>query len=84
MVSGAAAHLVIIYISNSLPWPLPHGSVVYIQSDNRLLVMPLPVLEMAFSTAAMPSLAALRELGRIGELKEAQAHRRTLFAATPP
>ncbi len=37
---------------------------MYIQSDNRLLEMPLAVLVMAVFTVAMPSLTALR--GRAG------------------
>ncbi|MCP4687809.1 MAG: murein biosynthesis integral membrane protein MurJ [Desulfobacterales bacterium] len=85
MVLGAAAYQIGIFISNSLAWTLPHGSVMYIQSANRLMEMPLAILVMAVSTAALPSLAALHGQGRTKELKEAYAHalRLSLFVATP-
>ncbi len=58
---------------------------MYIQSANRLLGMPLALLVMAVSTAAMPNLAALRGQGSMAALKEAYAYSLplTLFVAAP-
>ncbi|MCP4600598.1 MAG: murein biosynthesis integral membrane protein MurJ [Proteobacteria bacterium] len=85
MVFGAAAYQVGIFVSYSLAWTLPDGSVMYINSANRLVELPLAVLVMAISTAALPSLAALRGKGKTDEMKETYNHslRLALFVATP-
>ncbi len=85
MVFGTAAYQVGIFFSYSLAWTLPHGSVMYINSANRLVELPLAVLVMAISTAALPSLAALRGQGKTDEMKATYSHslRLALFVATP-
>ncbi len=85
MIFGAAAYQVGIIFSNSLAWTLPHGSVMYIYAANRMMELPLAVLVMAISTAALPSLAALRGQGKTDEMKQAYGHalRLALFVATP-
>jgi putative peptidoglycan lipid II flippase len=85
MVIGAAAYQAGIIFNTSLAWTLPHGSVMYINSVNRLVELPLAVLVMAVSTAALPSLAALRAKGKADEMKRAYTHalRLALFVSTP-
>lgn len=85
MVFGAAAYQVGLFIANALAWSLGDGAVMYIQLSSRLLELPLAVLVMAISTAALPSLAALRGQGKLDEMKETFGHslRLTLFVATP-
>lgn len=85
MVFGAAAYQVGLFISNSLASTLGHGAVTYIQFSTRLMELPLAVLVMAISTAALPSLSALRGQGKIEEMKKTFDHslRLALFVSTP-
>jgi putative peptidoglycan lipid II flippase len=85
MVFGAAAYQVGLFLSNTFASALGTGAVTYIQFAARLMEFPLAVLVMAISTAALPSLAALRGEGRIDEMKAVYAHalRLALFVATP-
>lgn len=85
MVFGAAAYQVGIFISASFASTLGHGAVTYIQFATRLMELPLAVLVMAISTAALPSLAALKGQGEIEEMKAVYNHalRLALFVATP-
>ncbi len=85
MVFGTAAYIIGIYINTRLAWTLPDGSVMYITFANRLVEAPLAILVMAISTAALPSLAALRGQGKMDEMKAAYNHslRLALFVATP-
>lgn len=85
MVFGAAAYQVGLFISANLASTLGHGAVTYIQFATRLMELPLAVLVMAISTAALPSLAALRGQGRNDEMKQTYGHalRLALFVTTP-
>jgi putative peptidoglycan lipid II flippase len=85
MVFGAAAYQVGLFISNSFASTLGHGAVTYIQFSARLMEFPLAVLVMAISTAALPSLAALRGKGEMEEMKGVYMHalRLALFVTTP-
>ena len=85
MVFGAAAYQVGIFISASFASTLEHGAVTYIQFATRLMELPLAVLVMAISTAALPSLAALKGKGEMDEMKSVYGHalRLALFVATP-
>lgn len=85
MVIGAAAYQVGIIFNTSMAWTLPHGSVMYINSVNRVVELPLAVLVMAISIAALPSLAKLRGQGRDSELLDAYRHalKLALFVSTP-
>lgn len=85
MVFGAAAYQVGLFVSSSLASTLGHGAVTYIQFSSRFLELPLAVLVMAISTASLPSLAGLREKGRLDEMKATYTHslRLALFVATP-
>ena len=81
MVIGAAAYQFGIIFNNSLAWTLPHGSVMYINSANRLIELPLAVLVMAISIAALPSLASLRGAGKTDEMLGAYRHALSLALA---
>jgi putative peptidoglycan lipid II flippase len=85
MVFGAAAYQVGLFISNTFASQLGHGAVTYIQFSARLMEFPLAVLVMAISTAALPSLAALRGQGEMEEMKGVYMHalRLALFVTTP-
>ncbi len=85
MVIGAAAYQAGIIFNTSLAWTLPHGSVMYINSVNRLVELPLAVLVMAISIASLPSLAALRSRRDNDKVKETYRYalRLALFVATP-
>ncbi|MDD5306992.1 MAG: murein biosynthesis integral membrane protein MurJ [Deltaproteobacteria bacterium] len=85
MVFGAAAYQVGLFISSTLASSLGPGSVTYIQFATRLMELPLAVLVMAISTAALPSLAAMRGEGRMDDLKRTYGHslRLALFVSTP-
>jgi putative peptidoglycan lipid II flippase len=85
MVIGAAAYQAGIIFNTSLAWTLPHGSVMYINSVNRLVELPLAVLVMAISVASLPSLSALRSRGEHREMKETYRYslKLALFVATP-
>jgi putative peptidoglycan lipid II flippase len=85
MVFGAAAYQVGLFVSNSFASTLGHGAVTYIQFSARLMEFPLAVLVMAISTAALPSLAALRGKGEMEEMKGVYMHalRLALFVTTP-
>ncbi len=85
MVLGAVAYQVSLFISVHLASTLGHGAVTYIQFSTRLTELPLAVLVMAISTAALPSLAALRGQGRMDEFKATYSHslRLALFVTTP-
>jgi putative peptidoglycan lipid II flippase len=85
MVFGAAAYQVGLFVSANLASTLGHGAVTYIQFATRLMELPLAVLVMAISTAALPSLAALRGKGQTEQMKQTYAHalRLALFVATP-
>jgi putative peptidoglycan lipid II flippase len=74
-----------LFISNSFASTLGHGAVTYIQFSARLMEFPLAVLVMAISTAALPSLAALRGKGEMEEMKGVYMHalRLALFVTTP-
>ncbi len=85
MVFGAMAYQVGLFISASLASTLGHGAVTYIQFATRLMELPLAVLVMAISTAALPSLAALKGKGEIAQMKQVYVHALSLalFVATP-
>jgi putative peptidoglycan lipid II flippase len=85
MILGAASYQVGIIFNTALAWTLPDGSVMYINSANRLIEFPLAVLVMAVSISALPSLSALYGAGKITEMKQAysEALRLTLFVSTP-
>jgi putative peptidoglycan lipid II flippase len=85
MVFGAAAYQVGLFISSSLASSLGQGAVTYIQFATRLMELPLAVLVMAISTAALPSLSAMRGEGRMDDLKRTYGHslRLALFVSTP-
>jgi putative peptidoglycan lipid II flippase len=85
MIFGAAAYQLQILISFNLASNLGHGAVTYIQFANRLLELPLAVLVMAISTAALPSLSMLKGQDRTDEMKRTYNHalRLALFVATP-
>jgi len=85
MVFGAAAYQVHMLIATNIASGLGHGAVTYIQFANRLLELPLAVLVMAISTAALPSLAVLKGRGRTDALKDTYTHilSLALFVATP-
>jgi putative peptidoglycan lipid II flippase len=85
MVFGAAAYQVGLFVSASLASTLGTGAVTYIQFATRLMELPLAVLVMAISTAALPSLAAQRGRGETGEMKRTYGHslRLALFVGTP-
>jgi putative peptidoglycan lipid II flippase len=85
MIFGAAAYQLQIIISFNFASNLGHGAVTYIQFANRLLELPLAVLVMAISTAALPSLSMLKGQNRTEEMKRTYNHalRLALFVATP-
>ena len=85
MILGAASYQVGIIFNTALAWTLPDGSVMYINSANRLIELPLAVLVMAISIAALPNLSALFGAGKVKEMKEAYAHalKLALYVATP-
>ncbi|MBW2276247.1 MAG: murein biosynthesis integral membrane protein MurJ [Deltaproteobacteria bacterium] len=85
MVFGAAAYQVGLFVSANLASTLGDGAVTYIQFAARLMELPLAVLVMAISTAALPSLAALKGQGKLDQLKRTYGHalRLALFVATP-
>jgi putative peptidoglycan lipid II flippase len=85
MVIGAAAYQVGLFISATLASTLGDGAVTYIQFSTRLMELPLAVLVMAISTAALPSLAALKGRGDLDEMKRIFSHALglALFVATP-
>lgn len=85
MVFGAAAYQVGLFISNAMASTLGHGAVTYIQFATRVMELPLAVLVMAISTAALPSLAALTGQNRLDDLKDTWGHslRLALFVSTP-
>jgi len=85
MVFGAAAYQVGLFVSANLASTLGSGAVTYIQFSTRLMELPLAVLVMAISTAALPSLAALKGQGKIEEMKRTYGHalRLALFVTTP-
>jgi putative peptidoglycan lipid II flippase len=81
MVIGAAAYQFGIIFNTALAWTLPHGSVMYINAANRLIELPLAVLVMAISIAALPSLAALRGAGKTDEMLDTFRHALSLALA---
>ncbi len=85
MVIGSAAYQVGIIFITSMAWTLPHGSIMYINSVNRVVELPLAVLVMAISIAALPSLAKLHGQGNTDEMKSAYRHalKLALFVSTP-
>jgi putative peptidoglycan lipid II flippase len=85
MVFGVAAYQIGLFVSNNFASQLGPGAVTYIQFSARLMEFPLAVLVMAISTAALPSLAALRGQGEMEEMKGVYMHalRLGLFVTTP-
>jgi putative peptidoglycan lipid II flippase len=85
MILGAASYQVGIIFNTALAWTLKDGSVMYINSANRLIEFPLAVLVMAVSISALPNLSALYGAGKVSEMKRAysEALRLTLFVSTP-
>ncbi len=85
MIFGAAAYQVGLFISNALATTLGHGAVTYIQFATRLMELPLAVLVMAISTAALPSLSALVGGDKLSKMKDTYRHslRLALLVATP-
>jgi putative peptidoglycan lipid II flippase len=85
MIVGAASYQVGIIFNTALAWTLPDGSVMYINSANRLIELPLAVLVMAISIAALPNLSALYGKGKIEEMKTAysRALKLALYVSTP-
>jgi putative peptidoglycan lipid II flippase len=85
MIFGAAAYQVGIFITNGLAYSIGDGSVMYVQLANRLIELPLAVLVMAISVAALPSMAAQRGAGELDAMKSTWGHslRLALFVATP-
>ena len=85
MILGAAAYILNLYIASAFASGLGEGAVTYIGFSSRLMELPLAVLVMAISTAALPSLAALRGQGRTDDMKQVYNHaiRLGLLVATP-
>jgi len=85
MLIGAAAYQIGLFISTAFASTMGTGAVTYIQFANRLMELPLAVLVMAISTAALPSMAALKGEGKLDEMKIIFGHalRLALFVATP-
>ncbi len=85
MILGAASYQIGIIFNTALAWTLPDGSVMYINSANRLIEFPLAVLVMAISIAALPNLSALYGAGRLDDMKRsyAEALRTALYVSTP-
>ncbi|MCP4675887.1 MAG: murein biosynthesis integral membrane protein MurJ [Deltaproteobacteria bacterium] len=85
MIFGAFAYQVGIIMSAHLASTLGHGAVMYTTFATRLMELPLAVLVMAISTAALPSLAALHGQGKTDEMVRTYNHsfRLALFVATP-
>lgn len=85
MILGAASYQVGIIFNTALAWTLPDGSVMYINSANRLIELPLAVLVMAVSITSLPNFSALYGAGKVPEMKKAYAHalKLTLYVSTP-
>ncbi|MBN2802800.1 MAG: murein biosynthesis integral membrane protein MurJ [Deltaproteobacteria bacterium] len=85
MIIGASAYQLFVIMSSAFASTLGDGAVTYIAFAQRLFELPLAVLVMAISTAALPSLA-----GMIGQNREtdavaiwSQALKLALFVSTP-
>lgn len=85
MVMGAAAYQLWNIEATALASTLAEGSVTYITFAQRLFELPLAVLVMAISTAALPSLAGLVGQNQLEEAKRVWNHafRLALLVATP-
>ncbi|MBN2342502.1 MAG: murein biosynthesis integral membrane protein MurJ [Deltaproteobacteria bacterium] len=85
MVFGAAAYQLWNIEATALASTLKEGSVTYITFAQRLFELPLAVLVMAISTAALPSLAGLVGKNKIEEAKQVWSHafRLALLVSTP-
>ncbi|MBN2528361.1 MAG: murein biosynthesis integral membrane protein MurJ [Deltaproteobacteria bacterium] len=85
MVVGAAAYQFFNFEATAFASTLKEGSVTYITFAQRLFELPLAVLVMAISTAALPSLAGLVGQGKMTDARQIWNHalRLALMVATP-
>ncbi len=85
MVIGASAYQAYNILATSFASTLGHGAVTFITFAQRFFELPLAVLVMAISTAALPGLAGLVGAGKIDEAKNVWIHalRLALFVSTP-
>lgn len=85
MVIGAAAYQLWNFEATAFASTLKEGSVTYITFAQRLFELPLAVLVMAISTAALPSLAGLIGQNKLQEAKQVWHHafRLAILVATP-
>jgi putative peptidoglycan lipid II flippase len=85
MIIGASAYQVFVILSAAFASTLGAAAVTYISFAQRLFELPLAVLVMAISTAALPSLAGMVGKGNMDEAVKiwSQALRLALFVATP-
>ena len=85
MIVGVAAYQVFNFEATAFASTLKEGAVTYITFAQRLFELPLAVLVMAISTAALPSLAGLVGENKIAEARQIWNHalRLALLVATP-
>ena len=85
MVIAAAAYQVFNFEATAFASTLQEGAVTYITFAQRLFELPLAVLVMAISTAALPSLAGMVGANRLDEAKKIWNHafRLALLVSTP-